>query len=179
MRVWVSRAQDAFTSASFANSANANAPPPPSLLFVAADLGVMMEAEDLEAVAQDHDDKDGVVAVEEKAKASAVVVVVIVILVVVIVVVIVAVVVVVPPARSRTAASSISIFDSDCGINSGGWLTGKEEWEEERCLSSSSQADCRFIFIFWRERTCRLPLWVGCGCHSFAVGQMGHSKILL
>ena len=160
MRVWVSRAQDAFTSTSFANSANANAPPPPSLLFVAADLGVMTEAEDLEAVAQDHDDKDGVV-------------------VVVIVVIIVAVVVVVPPARSRTAASSISIFDSDCGINSGGWLTGKEEWEEERCLSSSSQADCRFIFIFWRERTCRLPLWVGCGCHSFAVGQMGHSKILL
>ena len=107
VRVWVSRAQDAFASASFANSADANALPPSSLLFVATDLGTMTEAETLKAAVRDHDDEDDVVTVSKKAKASVVIVVII------------------PPARRRMVTSSIGIFGGDHGIYSGGATHGE------------------------------------------------------
>jgi hypothetical protein len=58
VRVLVLRTQDAFASASSANSANTNAPSPPSSSFVAPDLGTMREAYALEVAARDHDDGD-------------------------------------------------------------------------------------------------------------------------
>jgi len=121
VRVWISRAQDVFASASFANSANTSAPSPPSSSFVTTDHSRMTEAEALEAA-----------AVNEKAKASILIIIAVVIVIIVIVVVVAVVVAVVivggggvPPTRGRMVASSIGICGGNCGIDSGGAAPGE------------------------------------------------------
>ena len=54
VRVWVLHAQEAFASASFTNSADANTPSPPASMFIALDLDTMTEAEAHEAAVRDH-----------------------------------------------------------------------------------------------------------------------------